>query len=381
MSAIREGNYTMAPRETPFHKVGLAAGAEMQDLFGYWLPWQYERGHEAEHRATRERVSVCDLDYMAEFKLTGPDSLRFAQYLFTTDLEDLAVGRVRYTAMCGSDGNMIDDGTVWRLGPDELLYISGDEADLEWLQTNAESFDVQLSNLTSDWTTLAVQGPASRKVLGRMLSADLDSLRYYGFTRTNVGEADCIVARMGYTGEFGFELHFGPAHGEAIWTALMDAGAEDDILPCGQAALESLRQEAGYLLVGNDHDKSTNPFEAGIGRVVRFNKADFSGRRALLDVLEHGLTRTMVWFKLDGSAVVSNGDPIRLDGQTVGTVTSGSYSPTLGRGVAMGYIEPSHAIQGATFDLGPDSQTERAALSVMPLYDPGDVRTTGRFAR
>jgi aminomethyltransferase len=381
MSAIREGNYTMTPKETPFYNVGLAAGAEMQDLFGYWLPWQYKPGHEAEHRATRERVSVCDLDYMAEFRLTGPDSLRFAQYLFTTDLDNLAIGRVRYTAMCGSDGNMIDDGTVWRLGPDELLYISGDEADFEWLQSNAERYDIELSNLTSDWTTLAVQGPASRKVIERILSADLDSLRYYGFTRTKVGEADCLVARMGYTGEFGYELHFEPAHGEAIWNAIMEAGAESDVLPCGQAALESLRQEAGYLLVGNDHDKSTNPFEAGIGRVVRFNKADFSGREALSNALKRGLTRTMVWFRLENSAVVAKGDAITLDGKTVGTVTSGSYSPTLGHGVAMGYVEPSYAIQGAAFDLGPDSQTERATLSVMPLYDPGDVLTTGRFAR
>ena len=154
-----------------------------------------------------------------------------------------------------------------------------------------------------------------------------------------------------------------------------------DIVPCGQAALESLRQEAGYLLVGNDHDKSTNPFEAGIGRVVKFNKPDFNGRQALIDIVKHGLTRTIVWFRLDGSAVVAKGDTITVDGQTVGTVTSGSYSPTLGHGVAMGYVEPTHAIQGATFDIGLDSQTQRATLSVMPLYDPGDVRTTGRFAR
>jgi aminomethyltransferase len=371
----------MTPRETPFHNVGLAAGAEMQDLFGYWLPWQYEAGHEAEHRATRERASVCDLDYMAEFKVTGPDSLRLAQHLFTTDLEDLAVGRVRYTAMCNSDGNMIDDGTVWRLGPDEFIYISGDETDFEWLQSSAKPYDVQLSNLTSEWTTLAVQGPASHKVLEPMLSADLGSLRYYGFTRTKVAEADCIVARMGYTGEAGFELHFEPPHAEAIWTAIMEAGAEYDIVPLGQAALESLRQEAGYLLVGNDHDKTTNPFEAGIGRVVKFTKPEFSGRQALIDMLNHGLTRTIVWFRLESSAVVAKGDAIRLDGQTVGTVTSGSYSPTLGRGVAMGYVEPPYAIHGAMFDVGPDSQTEKATLSVMPLYDPGDVRTTGRFAR
>jgi aminomethyltransferase len=371
----------MPPRETPFHHVGLAAGAEMQDLFGYWLPWQYEPGHEAEHRATRERASLCDLDYMAEFKLIGPDSLRVAQHVFTNDFEDLAVGRVRYTAMCNADGNMIDDGTVWRLGPDEIVYISGDEADYEWLQEGAGGYDVELANLTSDWTTLALQGPASRKVLEKIVSSDLDSLRYYGFVRAEVTGVDCILARMGYTGESGFELHFAPAHAEAIWRAVMEAGAEVDITPLGQAALESLRQEAGYLLVGNDHDKSTNPFEAGIGRVVKLSKPEFTGREALVDLLQHGLKRTMVWFRLESPAVVATGDSISLEGQAVGTVTSGSYSPTLGRGVAMGYVEPAYAIQGATFDIGSDSGPERASLSVMPLYDPGDVRTTGRFAR
>jgi len=371
----------MPPRETPFHQVGLAAGAEMRDLFGYWLPWQYEPGHEAEHRATRERASLCDLDYMAEFKLTGPDSLRLAQHLFTNDFEDLAVGRVRYTAMCNADGNMIDDGTVWKLGPDEIVYISGDEEDFEWLQKNAEGFDVQLSNLTSEWTTLALQGPASQQVLEQALSSDLGSLRYYGFMRADVAGVECILARMGYTGESGFELHFAPAHAETVWMAVMAAGEQSDIMPCGQAALESLRQEAGYLLVGNDHDKGTNPFEAGIGRVVKLNKPDFNGRQALIDLLKQGLTRTMVWFRLESSAVVATGDAIRLDGQIVGTVTSGSYSPTLRRGVAMGYVEPSYAIQGATFDVDAESQSERATLSVMPLYDPGDVRTTGRFAR
>ena len=177
-------------------------------------------------------------------------------------------------------------------------------------RASAKPYDVQLSNLTSEWTTLAVQGPASHKVLEQMLSADLGSLRYYGFTRTKVADADCIVARMGYTGEAGFELHFEPPHAEAIWTAIMEAGAEYDIVPLGQAALESLRQEAGYLLVGNDHDKTTNPFEAGIGRVVKFTKPEFSGRQALIDMLNHGLTRTIVWFRLESSAVVAKGDAI-----------------------------------------------------------------------
>ena len=371
----------MAAKKTPFYEVGLAAGADMRELFGYWLPWEYSTGHVKEHVGTRERASVCDLDYMAEFKIKGRDALPLVQQLFTNDFQDLAVGRVRYTAMCNSDGNMIDDGTVWCLGTNEFIYISGDEEDYEWLNHCAESFNVELTNLTSDWTTLALQGPHSRSVLEKITDADLASVRYYGFTQTIVAGVECTLARMGYTGETGFELHVDPREGAVIWNALFEAGAEHEIVPCGQAALESLRQEAGYLLVGNDHGKSTNPLESGIGRAVKFTKRQFNGRKALSEILRTGINRTIVWLKLDSRVVVANGDLVTLGDQTIGRVTSGSYSPTLDRGVAMAYVAPGHAIDGATVGIDSDGGTERALMSVMPLYDPGDVRTRGTYSR
>jgi len=149
-------------------------------------------------------------------------------------------------------------------------------------------------------------------------------------------------------------------------------------LPCGQAALESLRQEAGYLLVGNDHDSSTNPFEAGIGRVVAFGKRDFNGRTALAAIRKAGVSRTMVWMKLEGKEVVKTGDPILIDGVQIGQVTSGSFSPTQRRGVAMGYVEPIHAIPGIGVDVGPTGADVPATISTMPLFDPGDIRTRQR---
>jgi aminomethyltransferase len=369
----------MGAKKTPFHDVGIAAGAEMQELFGYWLPWQYERGHVEEHLATRNRLSICDLDYMAEFKIVGAGALQFAQHLLTNDFSSLSVGRVRYTAMCNLEGNMVDDGTLWRLADDEYLLITGSESDFEWLSGQASEFDVEVSNITSTWTTLAVQGPESRPVVEALVGPGVvDSLPYYGFVRTSVTGSECLLARMGYTGEFGYEFHLAPDGAEELWNGLLDEGKSRDILPCGQAALESLRQEAGYLLVGNDHDPNTNPFEAGIGRVVVFGKPEFNGRAALAAIRKSGVGRTMVWMKLAGTEVVNTGDPILIDGGQIGQVTSGSYSPTQRRGVAMGYVEPRHAVAGIGVDIGSPGTEVPATISVMPLYDPGDVRTRQR---
>jgi aminomethyltransferase len=180
---------------------------------------------------------------------------------------------------------------------------------------------------------------------------------------------------MGYTGEFGYELHFHPRHAEKIWTALMSTGADVDMVPCGQAALESLRQEAGYLLVGNDHDRSTNPFEAGIGFTVKLGKSDFNGKQALQQIAQDGVTRQMVWLDLASGIEPKTGDPILIGGKKIGRVTSGSYSPSRQHGTAMGYVTPEHAISGIVATIESQGTRHDATVSVMPLYDPGNWRT------
>jgi aminomethyltransferase len=362
-------------KKTPFHDVGIEYGAQMRELFGYWLPWEYAAGHVAEHLGTRERASLCDLDYMAECTVEGPHAFAFVQHLFTNDFRDLSVGGIRYTAMCQTDGNMVDDGTVWRLDESKFMFVSGDESDFDWVAESSKTFDVEVRNITSEWTTLALQGPRSRDILGKLTEADLDSLRYYHFMNASVSNVECVIDRLGYTGEFGYEFHFHPQHGTRMWRLLMDAGAEYDIVPCGQAALESLRQEAGYLLVGNDHDKRTNPLEAGIGWAVKFTKDDFVGKQALREVLNAGVRRRLVWFRLSDTAVASKGDAVLTGGHQIGEVTSGSDSPTLGRGVAMGYVLPAFAIPGVEYAIRIGDQEHPAVVSVMPLYDPGDVLT------
>jgi aminomethyltransferase len=362
-------------KKTPFYEVGLESGAKMIELFGYQLPWEYSVGHQKEHLATRCAASLCDLDYMGSFLIEGPDALAFIQTIMTNDYSRKSVGSIQYTAMCDADGYMMDDGTVWRLGDHKYMFVSGSEDDFAWLEQNAALHDVSLKNITSEHTTLALQGPKSTQVLRKLTSYDLESIGYYRFVETQVAGVTCIVARMGYTGEFGYELHFHPQHGRQIWTDIMSAGAEVGIAPCGQAALESLRQEAGYLLVGNDHDKTTNPLEAGIGFTVKFGKDIFNGKQALTQIAQHGVRRHIVWLDLPSGWLAKAGDLIYIGEKKVGQVTSGSYSPTRKRGTAMGYVTPEHAIPGIMVTIESGGNIYDATLSVMPPYDPGNFRT------
>lgn len=365
-------------KKTPFHEVNLEHGAKMREMFGFYLPWEYAPGAVEEHLGTRQRASLCDLDYMGEFSIEGPDALKLVQKLFTNDYSKQAIGAIKYTAMCDAKGNIMDDGTVWRLGENKFMYVSGDEADYEWITQKAKGLDVKLKNITSEITTLALQGPKAEAILSKLTSLDLDAIRYYHFAEDKVNGVDCLVDRMGYTGEAGFELHFHPQYAPKMWAAVMHAGAEFNIVPCGQAALESLRQEAGYLLVGNDHDKSTNPLEAGIGWTVKFNKEDFNGKQALLDIRRQGIKRRLVWFKLKGGEVASKGDTVFSNGSKIGEVTSGSYSPTTKAGTAMGYVLPQFSIPGVDFEIEIAGKRCKATLSVMPLYDPANWLTKGR---
>ena len=362
-------------KKTPFYQVGIESGAEMVELFGYHLPWKYSGGHESEYLGTRLATSLCDLDYMGNFLIEGPEALGFIQKTMTNDFSRKSVGSVQYTAMCGVDGNMIDDGTVWRLGDQKYMFVSGSEDDFAWLEQNIGGYNVRLIHITSDHTTLALQGPKSIRALCKLTAFDLETIGYYRFVETQVAGVDCILARMGYTGEFGYELHFHPRHGRKIWTDIMSAGADVDIVPCGQAALESLRQEAGYLLVGNDHDRNTNPLEAGIGFTVKLSKPEFNGKQALTQIAKHGVRRRIVWFDIPSGAVTKTGDPIYIGDKKIGQVTSGSYSPTRKRGTAMGYVTPKHAIPALTAIIESGGTRHDAILSVMPLYDPGNCRT------
>ncbi len=365
-------------KRTSFHDVNLEYGAKMQEMFGYYLPWEYAAGHTEEHLGTRKRASLCDIDYMGIFSMEGPDVMDLVQKLGTNDFGKLGVGQIRYTAFCDAKGGMVDDGTVWRLGENQFMIITGSEGDYDWIANNAEGLNVTTKHITDQHATLALQGPKSKEVLRKLTPVDLDGLRYYHFIRDQVAGVDSLIASMGYTGESGFEVHFDAGHSSAVWKAIMEAGAQFGIVPCGQAALESLRQEAGYILVGNDHYRNTNPFEAGIGWTVKFAKSDFNGKQALQGIAREGIKRRLVWFSLPGGEIAKTGNRIFSGDREIGKVTSGSFSPTFMAGTAMGYVAPQFCMHGVFFDIEIAGKHCPAKLSVMPLFDPGNWVTQSR---
>ena len=365
-------------KRTSFHDVNLEYGAEMREMFGYYLPWEYAPGHSEEHLGTRKRASLCDIDYMGIFSIEGPEAMDLVEKLGTNNFRNQAVGALRYTAFCDANGGMVDDGTVWRIRENRFMIITGSEGDYEWIAKNAEGLNVTTGHITDQHATLAVQGPESEAILRKVTAVNLNDIRYYHFVQGQVAGVDSLIARMGYTGEAGFEVHFDAGHSSAVWKAIMGAGAQAKIVPCGQAALESLRQEAGYILVGNDHDRNTNPFEAGIGWTVKFAKPDFNGKQALQDIAREGIKRTLVWFRLPGGEIATTGDKIFNSDREVGKVTSGSFSPTFKAGTAMGYVTPQFSMPGASFEIEVAGKRCPAKLSVMPLFDPGNWITQGR---
>jgi aminomethyltransferase len=369
-----EGDWAM--KRTPFHDKGLECGAKMVEMFGYYLPWEYGAGHAREHLATREGVTICDLHYMGEFTIEGPDALRLVQMIATNDYSKKGIGSIQYTAMCDESGLMVDDCTIWRLDTDKYMVISGSEDDYAWISEQAKQLNVATANITDDHTTLAVQGPKSGRVVQALADIDVSTIGYYRFRPAKIHGIDCIIARMGYTGEIGYELHFASSEGPAIWDLVMKAGRPYDIVPCAQAALESLRQEAGYLLVGKDHDRKTNPLEAGIGFAVKFGKEQFIGKAALEKIARDGVRRRMVWLDVASGELADTGDAIFVADRQIGTVTSGSYSPTRNRGTAMAYVDPAHAIPSLDVAVSlHGGKRVNARISNMPLYDPGDTRT------
>ena len=365
-------------KKTPFYDVGVKYGAKMAELFGYWLPAEYATGHAEEYIGTRTRASLCDLDYMAVATIKGPDAFAYIQKVFTNDFTTLGIGGIRYTAIPNEQGNMVDDGTCWHTGENEYMFISGDESDYAWLEKNAEGFDIELTNITDQWTTLALQGPLSRKILEKLTDVDL-GFKFYTFKKGKVGGVDCTIARIGFTGEFGYEIHFSSELGTEMWEKVMAAGKEEGIVPCGQLALESLRQEAGMILVGNEHNKTINPFEASIGWTVKLGKTnDFNGQQALKEIIRNGVTKTLVWFRVDGIVEAKTGDPIFSGEKEISYVTSGSMTPGTDHNTALGYVRPEYTITGSHYTICSDGTGYDAALSLVPLYDPGKYRRMGK---
>lgn len=320
--------------KTPLYDRHLKQGGKMVSFAGYLLPVQYAAGIIAEHTAVRTAAGLFDVSHMGELLFSGPDALNTLNYLLTSDLSSLREGQARYGVMCREDGGCIDDLIVYRTGAQEYLAVvnaSNREKDAGWMGEHLIG-DTRMRDISDETALLALQGPRAQEILLRVAGAEVAALRYYTFLPgVAVGGAPCLVSRTGYTGEDGFELYLPAQKAGAVWDLLLEAGADAGLLPCGLGARDTLRLEAGMPLYGHEMDETVTPLEAGLRFAVRMEKENFVGRRALLSPP----CRKRVGLLVTGRGILRGGEPVDAGGAQVGRVTSGSFSPTLGRAVAM----------------------------------------------
>ena len=333
----------MADR-TVFYPKHEEAGAKIIDFGGFDMPVQYA-GIKQEHKAVRERAGLFDVSHMGEFFIRGSQALPLIQKVTINDASKLTPGKAQYTAMCYEDGGIVDDLIVYMLADDDYMLVvnaANIQKDWDWISKNND-LGATLTNRSDSMALLALQGPDSAKILDKLVDFDPSSIAFYSFKTARVaGEEDVIISATGYTGEKGFELYIDTdkADAPAIWDQIMQAGNEFGIEPAGLGARDTLRLEMGFALYGNDITADTHPLEARMGWLTKMDKEDFVGKEALEKVKENGLKRKLMGLQIDEPRKVprSGYSVHTADGETIGHVTSGTQSITLGKGIALAYI-------------------------------------------
>lgn len=337
--------HTSQLKETPLAPVHRTMGARMVPFAGWSMPVQYT-GVLAEHHAVRSSAGLFDLSHMGELWITGRDALANVQHLTTNDASTLAPGAAQYTFLTNDAGGIVDDLLVYCVAPDEYLLVvnaANIEKDRLWILENMKG-TATLSNRSDETALLAIQGPKSLEVLGELTDIDLDRIAPFHFADVSLAGRKMMLARTGYTGEDGFELMFRADSARHFWEILLETGSKYGLLPTGLGARDTLRLEAKLCLYGNDLNDDTTPLEASQGFFVKLDKGDFIGRNALLQQKEAGVTRRLVGFVMEEKGIPRHGYPICTeDGTPIGTVTSGSFAPSLDREIGLGYVPPQYA--------------------------------------
>jgi len=357
--------------DTPLASRHEALGARMIDFAGWRMPVQYTSILE-EHRAVRERVGLFDLSHMGELIVEGATAGDALAGAVVSNPLALTTGRAQYSMICAPDGGVLDDLIIYRLADDRFMVVANaanaqvvSDALAERLQGTRAVLDDQ--SLATG--LVALQGPRSVDVLTPLTDVDLGSLRYYAIAEGSVAGIPAHVARTGYTGEDGFEVFVDIGRTGELWDALLEGVRAAGGVPVGLGARDTLRLEAGMPLYGNELDRTTTPYDAGLGRVVKLDKpGDFVGRGALEKVAADGAKRRLVGLTVEGRGIARHGYPVSIDDRRTGVVTSGTQSPTLGVPIAMAYVAPSDGEPGTMVDVEIRDGKVPAKVVPLPFY-------------
>lgn len=360
----------MAGRRTPLHSRHVAAGARMVEFSGWDMPQQY-RSVKEEQEAVRTSAGVFDVSHMGRFEVRGDEAGAFLQGLVTNDVNRLGANQAQYTLLCRPDGGIVDDLVVYRSEDAWMVVVNAGnrDKDLAWFRDHTPA-GVEVVDRSDELGLLAVQGPEAERLLPAE-DVDLPALRYFGIAQGLVAGVPSTISRTGYTGEDGFELFVPADRLGSVWDALEQGGVQ----PCGLAARDVCRLEAGLRLYGSDMDEGTNPYEAGLGWTVKLAKGDFVGREALARIKEVGPRRELVGLGSADRGIPRHGAAVSLGGRRIGAVTSGTYSFWLRRGIAMASVEVAAAPAGSQVEVATRSGEAAAEVVPLPFYR-GSARRT-----
>lgn len=358
----------MEPRKTALYETHKNLGAKMVEFAGFMMPVQY-KGVIHEHHAVRNSVGVFDVSHMGEFFIRGDNATAFLQKLTLNDVTKLQEHRAQYSGMCYEHGGMIDDLILYCFGDYYMAIVnaSNREKDYAWMKEHLIE-GASLEDLSDDYSLFAVQGRNAQPTLQKLTDVDLSEIKFYWFSTGKLAGVDTIIARTGYTGEDGFEVAVPVKESEKIWDAIFAAGEEFDIEPIGLGARDTLRMEMKYSLYGNDIDETTNPIEAGLGWISKVDKGDFIGRDAIVKMKEEKPKRKLVGFEMKERSLARHECKIVKDGSEIGYVTSGTFSPSLEKGIGIGYVNVPFNEVGTEIKILIRSKEVPAEVVKTPFY-------------
>ncbi|WP_438711985.1 glycine cleavage system aminomethyltransferase GcvT [Aquimarina muelleri] len=357
-------------QNTALTETHIALGAKMVPFAGFNMPVSYE-GVNLEHETVRNNVGVFDVSHMGEFLITGSVALDLIQKVTSNDASKLVNGKAQYSCLPNEKGGIIDDLIVYKIADEKYLLVvnaSNIQKDWDWISSH-NSMGATMKDLSNEYSLLAIQGPKAAIAMQSLTSVDLETMKFYTFEIADfAGIENVIISATGYTGSGGFEIYCKNSEVQQIWNKVFEAGANYDIKPVGLAARDTLRLEMGYCLYGNDIDDTTSPIEAGLGWVTKFSK-DFINAEALAKQKEHGAERKLIGFELDERGIPRQGyDIVDSNGKIIGTVTSGTMSPSLGKGIGLGYVPSVLAQPGSKINIQVRKNAIPATVIKLPFY-------------
>jgi len=362
-------------KHTPFFEIHKQLGAKIVEFAGFMMPLQYS-GINDEHITVRRGVGVFDVSHMGEIWIKGAKAFALTQYITSNDIQKLKPGKALYSVMPNGKGGIVDDLIVYQYSDDKYMLVvnaANIEKDYKWILKQNENFGAEVENASDNIAQLAIQGPKAMEVLQKLTDINLSEIKFYHFVESTLAGVDnVIISNTGYTGSGGFELYFYPQYAQQIWKAIFEAGKDFGIKPAGLGARDTLRLEMGYCLYGNDIDETTSPIEAGLGWIVKFTEGNnFIDREYLWKQKNEGIKRKLVGFEMLKKAIPRHGYKIySIDEKQIGYITSGTMSPMLKKGIALGYIDVAYKEFGTEVLIDIRGKKYKARVVKPPFWKP-----------